>query len=139
MTIRSVHAWDVTPQQAIAIQQTLREQVITEDRLGAVRRVAGVDVGFEAGRTITRAGVAVLAYPSLELVASALARTATTFPYVPGLLSFREIPAVIEAITELRELPDLLLCDAHGLAHPRRFGLACHLGLLLDRPTIGVA
>nr|MCU0809385.1 deoxyribonuclease V [Candidatus Contendobacter sp.] len=102
-------------------------------------RVAGVDVGFEAGGTVTRAAVAVLRYPELDVLETAIARRPTTFPYVPGLLSFRELPAVLEALEQLREPPDLLLCDGQGIAHPRRLGIASHLGLLVDIPAIGVA
>lgn len=138
MRIYHQHSWDLTPKEAIALQQQLRGFVRVEDDFGEIRTVAGVDVGFEQKNTITRAAVAVLAYPSLELIASAIARQPTRFPYVPGLLSFREIPAVLEALQQLERLPDLLLCDGQGIAHPRRMGIATHLGLLLDRPTIGV-
>ena len=132
------HAWDVTPAEGIAIQQRLRSCVITEDRLDPVNLVAGVDVGFEQANTVTRAAVAVLRFPDLQLIAQAIARRPTTFPYVPGLLSFREIPAVLDALEHLTLRPDLLLCDGQGIAHPRRFGIACHLGLLTDIPSIGV-
>jgi len=113
--------------------------VIAEDRLGDVRRVAGIDVGFEQDGATSRAAFAVLEFPELRLVESAVARLPTGFPYVPGLLSFREIPAVLEALGRLSERPDLLLCDGQGYAHPRRFGLACHLGVLTGLPSIGVA
>lgn len=101
-------------------------------------RVAGVDVGFENHGKITRAAVALLSFPDLELLESSIARKPTTFPYVPGLLSFREIPAILEALAGIVATPQLLLCDGHGYAHPRRFGLACHLGLLTGIPSIGV-
>lgn len=133
------HSWDVTPAEAIAIQGRLRSDVIREDALGAVHLVAGVDVGFEAGGTVTRAAVAVLRFPDLRLHESAVVRRSTTFPYIPGLLSFREVPAILDAMAKLSSRPDLLICDGQGLAHPRRFGLACHLGLLCDVPAIGVA
>lgn len=129
----------LAPADAVALQRELRAHLILTDRLGPVRRVAGVDVGFEADGTVTRAAVAVLRYPELELLESAIARRPTTFPYIPGLLSFRELPAVLDALERLREWPDLLLCDGQGIAHPRRFGLASHLGLLVDLPSIGVA
>jgi len=138
MSFLDLHPWDVTPEEAIAIQQRLHSQVIREDRLDPPRTVAGVDVGFEQDGAITRAAVAVLRYPALELVETALARQPTRFPYVPGLLSFRETPAVLAALERLSQLPDLLLCDGQGLAHPRRFGIACHLGLLTGLPAIGV-
>lgn len=96
-------------------------------------------MGFEKRGTITRAAVVVLGFPGLAPVEQAMARQPTRFPYVPGYLSFREAPAVLAALKQLRQPPDLLLCDGQGLAHPRRFGLACHLGLLLDIPSIGVA
>jgi deoxyribonuclease V len=117
----------------------LRGSVIRKDDFGPVSRVAGVDVGFEDGGTVTRAAVAVLSFPELRLVDRALAKRPTTFPYIPGLLSFREIPALLEALKMLDRAPDLLLCDGQGYAHPRRFGLACHLGVLTDLPSIGVA
>jgi deoxyribonuclease V len=133
------HPWAVSLEEARRIQTSLRERVEVEDRLGPVATVAGVDVGFEDGNRITRAAVAVLSFPDLGLITSAIARQPTSFPYVPGLLSFREIPAVLAALDQLSELPDLILCDGQGYAHPRRFGIASHLGVLLDRPTIGVA
>ena len=133
------HRWDVSPAQAKAIQEQLRERVITTDAFGRVRRVAGADVGFEAQGRITRAAVAVLSLPGLELVAQEVARRPTSFPYIPGLLSFREMPAILDALQRLAALPDLFLCDGQGIAHPRRFGIACHLGVLTDIPSIGVA
>jgi deoxyribonuclease V len=133
------HPWNLTPAQARDLQLELRSQVIEVDRFDPPRRVAGVDVGFEQQGSVTRAAVAVLSYPDLHLVDRAIARQPTRFPYVPGLLSFREIPAILDALERLQQEPDLLLCDGQGLAHPRRFGLACHLGLLCDLPSIGVA
>ena len=132
-------AWPTDVTAAKAVQDALRGQVICEDTLGPVRLVAGVDVGFEDGGQITRAAVAVLEFPDLALYESRISRMPTRFPYVPGYLSFRELPAVVKALEELDCQPDLLLCDGQGLAHPRRFGLACHLGVLTDIPSIGVA
>jgi deoxyribonuclease V len=122
----------------MALQTRLQSQVVLADRLGDVRFVAGTDVAFEDGGAITRAAVALLTFPELELVEYALARRPTRFPYVPGLLSFREAPAVLAALRRLRRRPDLVLCDGQGIAHPRRCGLASHIGLLADIPTIGV-
>jgi deoxyribonuclease V len=133
------HAWDLCPADARDLQLALADRIELEDRFGAPALVAGIDIGFEPAGKITRAAVAVLRLPALTLVESALARRPTRFPYVPGLLSFREIPAAIEALAALAATPDLVLCDGQGFAHPRRFGLACHLGWLLDVPCIGVA
>jgi deoxyribonuclease V len=131
--------WAVTVTEAKLIQEQLKNQVITKDDLGTVKYVAGVDAGFLENKQITQAAIAVLTFPQLELVEQAIAKKPTTFPYIPGYLSFREIPAILEAFKKLQITPNLILCDGQGLAHPRRFGLACHLGVLLDLPTIGVA
>ena len=131
--------WPKTTGEARAIQERLRDQVVRRDELAEVRRVAGLDVGFPGGGDETRAGVAILSFPDLRLLESASARRRTVFPYVPGLLSFREAPALLEALASLSEPPQLLLCDGQGYAHPRRCGLACHLGVLTGIPSIGVA
>ena len=133
------HPWDVSIAEARRIQQELAQKVILEDRFGTPSYVAGVDVGFEQQGTITRAAIAVLSFPALQLVEQGIARIKTTFPYVPGYLSFRELPAVLEALEKLTTRPDMFLCDGQGIAHPRAFGIACHLGLLTDTPSIGVA
>jgi len=121
------------------LQRKLRERVIAVDQLGTVRSVAGLDVGPEGDGRVMRAAVAVLSFPDLKTADQAVARRVASFPYIPGLLSFREIPALLDALAKLGALPDLLLCDGQGLAHPRRFGLACHLGVLTGIPSIGVA
>lgn len=139
MKIEPRHEWALTAESAIPIQQELRQEVITKDQFGVVQFVAGVDVGFEQEGAVTRAAVAVLSYPELKLHESTIARRPTTFPYIPGFLSFREVPAVLDALEQLQTTPDLLLCDGQGLAHPRRFGIACHLGVLTNLPAIGVA
>jgi deoxyribonuclease V len=136
---RLAHPWNLTPAQARSLQERLRRRVVRRDRLGRVRHVCGIDVGFESGGRVTRAAAALLEFPSLELRAFALARMQTRFPYVPGLLSFREAPAALAALGKLALVPDLLLCDGQGIAHPRRCGLASHLGLLAGIPSIGVA
>ncbi|MEH2126120.1 deoxyribonuclease V [Nostoc sp.] len=134
------HAWPSTLEEAIVIQETLQNQVITEDRLQEpIQYVAGVDMGFEADGTISRAAVAVLSFPDLQVIETSLAHRPTTFPYVPGFLSFREIPAVLDALEKIKTTPNIILCDGQGIAHPRRLGIASHLGLLIDMPTIGVA
>lgn len=113
--------------------------MVTTDDLDTVRFVAGTDVAFEDGGRVTRGAVVVLTYPGLELVEHRIARRPTSFPYVPGLLSFREIPVLLEAMAGLETLPDIILCDGQGVAHPRRFGLASHLGVVTGLPAIGVA
>jgi len=137
--LKNLHPWDVTPAQARAIQEQLREQLVRRDDFARIETIAGIDIGFEEQGQITRAAVVLLRFPDLETLDQAVARRPTGFPYVPGLLSFREIPAALDALVKLRVEPDLLLCDGQGYAHPRRFGLACHLGLLIGLPSIGVA
>jgi deoxyribonuclease V len=139
MEIYQRHSWTLTVEEATAIQNQLSGEIITSDQVGEVNYVAGVDVGFEDNYAISRAAVAVLSFPELQLIEQAIARRPTTFPYIPGFLSFREIPVVLDALSQIKITPDLILCDGQGIAHPRRFGLACHLGLLITVPTIGVA
>ena len=133
-----MHPWDVSPKEAIAIQRSLQSHVNLTDDFGDIQTVAGVDVGFEQNNTITRAAIAVLNFQTLDVLETVIAHRPTSFPYVPGLLSFREVPCVLEAMLKLSTEPDLLLCDGQGIAHPRRFGIAAHLGLLLNLPAIGV-
>lgn len=132
--------WPTTAHAAMALQTAMCPQVVTQDDLpDPVRYVAGVDAGFEENNTITRAAVVVLSFPELVLQESAIALCPTPLPYIPGLLSFREVPAILQALDQLTLKPDLILCDGQGIAHPRRFGIACHLGLLVDCATIGAA
>lgn len=133
------HPWDVSPKQAFLIQKKLAKEVVTRDSFGKIGTVAGVDVGFENNNTVTRAAVAVLSFPDCTLHEYAIARRKTTMPYIPGLLSFREIPAVLDALKKLKQLPDMFLCDGQGIAHPRRLGIASHLGVLTGIPSVGVA
>jgi deoxyribonuclease V len=133
------HPWDVSIAEAKQLQLELAQHIVLEDRFQAPRFVAGVDVGFENKGKVTRAAIAVLNYPELELIDKSVIRSKTCFPYVPGYLSFRELPAVLQALDKLKTIPDMFLCDGQGIAHPRRFGIACHLGVLTDIPSIGVA
>jgi deoxyribonuclease V len=156
MRLSIKHRWDVKPGEAREIQEDLRKKWEENDRLGPIRKVAGLDAAFvlkesqafkrkssrwnalrEANRAI--GGVVVFAYPEMIEVERAFAEVALEFPYVPGFLSFREIPVLLAALGKLRRIPDLLFCDGQGYAHPRRIGLATHLGIVLDAPTIGCA
>jgi len=125
--------------EARAIQERLRERVVEADRLGPVRLVAGADVSFDRFSPLLFAAVVVFDVASGVLVERAGARSVARFPYVPGYLSFRELPPLLAAFAKLRTRPDLVVADGQGRAHPRRFGIACHLGVALDVPTIGVA
>lgn len=124
-----------------AEQQQRASEVILEDDCidEQVRFIAGADVGFEQQGEVTRAAIAILRYPSLELVEYQVAQVKTSLPYIPGLLSFREYPALLAAWAQLQQRPDLVFVDGQGIAHPRRLGIASHFGLLVDVPTIGVA
>ncbi len=139
MNLRDLHPWDVSPKEAVAIQRRLAPQVVREGDLKNIRRIAGVDIALDRARGVGIGAVVVLSYPGLEPVEAAVEEAPLTFPYVPGLLSFREVPVLRAAFARIDGPIDLLLVDGQGLAHPRRFGLACHLGLLLDVPAVGCA
>ena len=134
-----VHRWDVTPAEARAIQEQVRRRVSRRNgrELRNLRYVAGVDCSLRDGHAF--AAVPVLVFDTLELVELAVAEAPLTFPYVPGLLTFRECPAILAAFQKLSIKPDLVMVDGQGVAHPRRVGIAAHLGVLLDKPTIGCA
>jgi deoxyribonuclease V len=131
--------WNLTPRQAMREQERLRERVVLKDQFNSLRYVAGADVAFDPATDIAFAGVIVYTFPALEEVERCMACRKLRFPYVPGLLSFRESPVLLAAFARLRTEPDVILIDGHGRAHPRLFGIACHLGVLLDKPTIGCA
>lgn len=140
--LHHAHAWAVSPTEAVAIQRRLAALVVETPLAHAPQRVAGVDMSVRDDRV--RAAVVVLDVPApdgpeLRVVDHAVWEGPVQFPYIPGLLSFREVPAVLAALDQIEQWPDLIVADAQGRAHPRRLGLACHLGVLLDLPTVGVA
>jgi deoxyribonuclease V len=155
MRLAVKHPWDVTTAEAREIQERLRKKWEAADRVGTVRTVAGLDAAFvlkgsqtfrkpsrwnalqDANRAI--GAVVLFRYPEMQELERACAEVPLQFPYVPGFLSFREIPALLAALRKLRQMPDLLFCDGQGYAHPRRMGLASHLGVILDLPSIGCA
>jgi len=134
--LSNYHRWDVTPEEAKAIQLSLASKVSLVPDLGEVRFVAGVDTSATG---VARCAVVILSYPDLELVDVARAEKPLDFPYVPGLLSFREGPAILAAFDKIKQWPDLAFFDGQGIAHPRKIGIASHIGVLLDVPSIGVA
>jgi deoxyribonuclease V len=139
MIIRHLHEWQVSTSEAIRLQKQLASQVSRDETSDAFRYIAGVDVSTSRWEKEGTAAVVVLSYPELELLEEKKVRGRIGFPYVPGLLSFREAPLMLEAFEKLVISPDLVLVDGQGIAHPRRFGIAAHLGLFLDVPTIGCA
>ncbi len=138
MNLIAPHCWDASPAEAVAIQRELAARVLRTGPPILAGRIAGVDVGLEVKGRIIRAAVVVLDMPSCRVVETALVRQPTRFPYIPGLLAFRELPAVLMALDQLQQPPELLLGDGHGVAHPRRLGIAAHLGVLTDLPSVGV-
>ena len=131
------HSWSLNKAEALALQQRMATEVIKDDRLNTINQVAGVDVAYAQEDERLIAAVVVLDSNSLQLIEKVTAEDKVQFPYIPGLFSFRELPSIIKAFAKLRHSPDLVICDGQGYAHPRRFGLACHLGVIFDVPTIG--
>jgi len=137
MKLRLKPRWNLTPREAMREQERLRERVVLDDQFDEICFVAGADLAFDPETETAFAGVIVYRFPALEEVERRSARLKLRFPYVPGLLSFREGPALSAAFARLRNDPDLILIDGHGRAHPRLFGIACHMGVLFDKPAIG--
>jgi deoxyribonuclease V len=137
MKFSQLHPWNVTPAEAIKIQNTLKGKVSQKSEFESLKTVAGVDIGIKGDNA--KAAVVVLSYPELEPLEESVIEQPIEFEYIPGLLSFRESPSIIAAFEKLSVEPDLVMVDGQGIAHPRRFGIASHLGLILNKPTIGCA
>lgn len=137
ITIHERHRWDLTPSEAIALQRTLAPQIDTRRPLAldTLQLVGGIDVSVK--NNLSQAAIVVLSYPDLEVIERVTASIPTPFPYIPGLLSFREGAVIIDALRQLKHVPDVFIVDGQGVAHPRRIGIASHIGLWIDVPTIG--
>ncbi len=131
------HSWNLTESEATFLQQDLAAKVIKIDQLKEIHLVSGVDVAYEKNGDKLVAAVVILDTNTLDIIETVTAEDRVQFPYIPGLFSFRELPPIIKAFAKLNHPPDLVVCDGQGYAHPRRFGLACHLGVIFDIPTIG--
>jgi len=134
-----LHGWDLSPSHAMALQKELARDIVASGEVNSVRLVGGADISVPRGSRMARAAVVVLSYPELEVVEVEMGVAELRYPYIPGLLSFREAPVILELFNNLSHKPDLFIVDGQGIAHPRKLGIASHLGLWLDLPTIGCA
>ena len=139
MRVYALHGWEVSTAQAREIQLSLAKRVVTENGVIKPRLVAGIDISAPDTQGVARGAVVILRYPEFSIVEVEIAEDKIDFPYIPGLLSFRESPLILAACKKVCNVPDLIMIDGQGIAHPRRFGLASHVGLFLDLPTIGCA
>lgn len=139
MQYKNPHKWDVSPEEAVEIQKNLREKIITENELGEVRYIAGADISCNRSSPLGYAVVVVMTFPDLEIVEEKRVEAEIKFPYIPGFLAFREAPILLKAFEKLKIEPDLIIFDGQGIAHPRGMGIASHLGIILNKPTIGCA
>jgi len=134
---RITHPWDLDPAAAMALQRELATKVIRKTAFGPVTTIAGIDASYRDG--IARAAIVAFSFPKMDILEYVTAERPVDYPYVPGLLSFREAPVILDALEKLSLTPDVLIFDGHGIAHPRRLGIASHVGLLVDKPSIGCA
>ena len=135
----NLHPWDLPYEEAVKIQRDLRDRLVLESPEIDLKLVAGADVSYSRGSNLFFSSVVVLEMPDMRILEVATASGEVNFPYIPGLLSFREAPILIKAFENVKNIPDAVIFDGHGTAHPRGLGLACHMGLVLDMPTIGCA
>lgn len=139
MKYKKLHLWDISPEEAIEIQKTLRGKVIIENKFKDIKYIAGADVSYCRESSSGYAAVIIMTFPDLEIVEEKWVNKKIDFPYIPGLLSFRESPILLNAFEKLKREPDLIIFDGQGIAHPRGMGIASHIGIILDKPTIGCA
>jgi len=141
MKIKNLHSWDVTYEEAVKIQQTLRKRLVLHDKNmpDEIKTIAGADISYSKGDNLFFAAVVLLEFPSMKAIGETSFTERINFPYIPGLLTFREGPSLLKAFEKLRIVPDVVIFDGQGIAHPRGLGLASHMGLFLDIPTIGCA
>lgn len=139
MIISKIHRWDISPKEGIELQKKLKEEIKLSPLESLPETVAGADVSYNKGSNIFFAGIVLLSFPDMELIDEVSAVGKVDFPYIPGLLSFREGPILIEAFRRLETAPDLIMFDGQGVAHPRGLGIASHMGLILNTPSIGCA
>ncbi len=133
------HSWDLSPQEAIKLQEELKEKIILKKGFSKIKRIAGADISFSKKSNRAYAAVIVFSFPELEILEEEYTIGNLSFPYIPGLLTFREGPLLIETFKKIKIEPDVIIFDGQGIAHPKRLGLATHMGILLDKPTIGCA
>ena len=137
--MKKLHSWNVSVEEAIQIQEALKDQIILKKPFSKVRTIGGGDVAYSKNENRLFGAIVVLSFPDMEILDMATADGKIPFPYIPNLLSFREGPILIQIFEKLRVKPDIMVYDGQGIAHPRRFGLASHLGLWFDLPSIGCA
>lgn len=137
MKIQQLHKWNLTIKEAVELQNKLAKKILIQPLKSQVELIAGCDVAFKKNSNEATAGITILSFPELKLLSRIVVNTKVKFPYIPGFLSFREIPVLLKAFVKLNDKIDLLFVDGYGIAHPRKFGIASHLGILLDLPTIG--
>jgi len=139
MKYENLHSWDIDYHEAISLQQEFRDRIVIKPFEGEIRLIAGADVSYSKGSDLFFSSVVVLEMTSMDILESATAQGKVKFPYIPGLLSFREAPILIKAFEKIKNIPDVIIFDGQGIAHPRGIGLASHIGLFLDMPAIGCA